>query len=149
MTEKTFTEEKCKLIRRLGIILYETLLLISVLLFATIPVLFVTKGEAVSSEDVRFQLYCFSILLIYFIFPWCRSGQTLAMQTWRVILVQRDGSKITIKQAFIRFFVAIISWAVLGLGFIWSLIDKEKRTWHDILSGTKLVKLPKRNRKVA
>ena len=30
--------------------------------------------------------------------------------------------------------------AVLGGGYFWSLIDNQKRTWHDILVGTVVVR---------
>ncbi len=36
----------------------------------------------------------------------------------------------------LRFMVAIASWLCAGLGFFWSLFDKQKRTWHDIYSNT-------------
>jgi hypothetical protein len=31
----------------------------------------------------------------------------------------------------------------LGAGFLWSLLDREKLTWHDRLSGSRLVVLKK------
>jgi uncharacterized RDD family membrane protein YckC len=34
----------------------------------------------------------------------------------------------------------------VGLGFIWSLFDKQKRSWHDIYSDTQLVQVPKRKK---
>ena len=38
---------------------------------------------------------------------------------------------------------AILSWAPLGLGFLWQLWDKDKLAWHDRLSGTRLRHYPK------
>ena len=44
-----------------------------------------------------------------------------------------------------------LSWAALaatlaaaGLGFAWALVDRERRTWHDIASGTVMVRMPRR-----
>jgi len=34
----------------------------------------------------------------------------------------------------------------VGLGFIWSLFDKQKRSWHDIYSDTQLVRIPKQKK---
>jgi uncharacterized RDD family membrane protein YckC len=34
-----------------------------------------------------------------------------------------------------------VSLAAAGLGFLWSLVDAERRTWHDLASGTVLVRL--------
>jgi uncharacterized RDD family membrane protein YckC len=49
----------------------------------------------------------------------------------------------TWRQALIRFLVAILSWGACGLGVLWILVDKDKRTWHDRASGTRVVVLPK------
>jgi uncharacterized RDD family membrane protein YckC len=40
----------------------------------------------------------------------------------------------------LRFLVSLVSAGLAGLGFLWSLLDAGKRTWHDILSGTRLVR---------
>ena len=47
--------------------------------------------------------------------------------------------------AIVRLGAAILSWLPLGLGFIWVLFDSDRLTWHDRLSGTRLVLLPKPN----
>lgn len=140
-------KEACSLLRRLGIILYESLLLLSLLLFMTIPVLFITGGEAVDSNNLFFKCYLISICILYFLIPWRISGQTLAMQTWRVKVEQNDGSRITVSQGLIRWFVAVVSWACLGMGFIWSFFHPEKKTWHDLASGTRLLYSPKEKKK--
>jgi uncharacterized RDD family membrane protein YckC len=38
----------------------------------------------------------------------------------------------------------LLSWLPLGLGFLWMLVDSQGRAWHDRLSGTRVVELPKR-----
>ena len=40
--------------------------------------------------------------------------------------------------------MAIISWAGLGMGFFWAIVDKQHRTWHDLGSDTRLVHLGKK-----
>ena len=40
----------------------------------------------------------------------------------------------------------MLSAACVGLGYLWCLFDRDKRYWHDILSGTRLVLLPKRQK---
>ncbi len=34
----------------------------------------------------------------------------------------------------------------LGLGYLWCLVDRRGRYWHDYLSGTELILLPKREK---
>ena len=69
------------------------------------------------------------------------------MRAWRIMAVRNDGSPLTLRDALVRFASSILSWAALGIGFIWSLFDEEKLTWHDRLSGTRLVILEKPQRR--
>ena len=61
------------------------------------------------------------------------------MQAWRLRVEDDDGNVPGLAAATVRFFAAILSWLPLGLGFLWQLWDKDKLTWHDRLSGTRLV----------
>ena len=38
-----------------------------------------------------------------------------------------------------RLLAALLSWGLLGLGFLWVLVDRNRLAWHDHLSGTRLV----------
>ena len=58
--------------------------------------------------------------------PW--SGQTLGMQVWGIRVQNANGTAISLWQALLRFMVSIASWLCVGLGFFWSLYDKQKRT---------------------
>ncbi|MBX8487200.1 RDD family protein [Pseudomonas cichorii] len=88
-----------------------------------------------------------SILLLvtfgFFAKFWTHGGQTLGMQVWGIRVQNADGTAISLMQALLRFIVSIASWLCLGLGFVWCLFDKQQRTWHDMYSGTLLVKVPK------
>ncbi|MEO8460031.1 MAG: RDD family protein [Dokdonella sp.] len=79
----------------------------------------------------------------YFVISWMRGGQTIGMRAWRLKIVDRDEAALSLRSAAIRFIVAIISVAAFGLGFIWCLVDRERRAWHDIAAATRLVRLPK------
>ncbi|MEO7916346.1 MAG: RDD family protein [Dokdonella sp.] len=78
----------------------------------------------------------------YFILSWRRGGQTIGMRAWRLHLVSSDGSPISNQQAWQRFGMAFLSLVALGLGFIWCLIDRDRRAWHDIVSRTRLIRVP-------
>ncbi len=51
----------------------------------------------------------------------------------------RTGNRLTIWQCVIRWAGAFLSALPLGLGFFWVVWDKNKRAWHDYLSGTVVV----------
>ena len=46
--------------------------------------------------------------------------------------------------AWVRFLSALLSWLVLGLGFFWVALDPQNRAWHDRLSKSIVVVLPRR-----
>lgn len=127
------------LLRRLMIIFYDTMLLFSVLFLAGMLAYPFTHAK----NSLGYSLYLFLVCFLYFGWQWTHGGQTLAMSTWSVQLQSISSKKVTWKQTVIRFLVAIISWLAVGLGFLWILFDREKRAWHDIASGTRLIKLPK------
>ncbi len=130
--------ENCSFLRRMGAIFYDSLLLFSVLLFATIPALIFADGEAIKHDNRLFQIYLLLISILYFILPWKVRGQTLGMQSWKIKLVQETGEPINWWQAIKRILFSSLSWFPAGLGYIWSLFDREKLAWHDRLSQTKL-----------
>ena len=132
------------LFRRLFAIVYDAMLLTAVVMGATALLLPITGGEAVAAGNVFFQLYLLLVGFGFFALFWLKGGSTLGMQAWRLKVVQPDGSPITLEQAARRYLAALLSWAALGLGFLWSLVDPERRTWHDLLSGTRLVHTPRR-----
>jgi len=131
------------LMRRLAAIFYDSLLLFAVLFIATLPLLLLTQGEAIESDSGYFLPYLLSISFLFFGWFWIHGGQTLGMRAWRIRVQQANGSNITWLQALIRFFSAIFSWAVGGLGFLWIMVDKDRKAWHDRLSSTEIVLLPK------
>jgi len=65
---------------------------------------------------------------------------------WCIRVQNADGSSISLWQALLRFVVSIASWLCVGLGFIWPLFDKQKRSWHDMYSNTQLVRIPKKTK---
>ena len=87
----------------------------------------------------------FSIIFLFFVLYWSRGGRTLGMQSWRLQLETMDGERASLGAATIRFFAALLSWAPAGLGFFWSLWDKDGLAWHDRISKTHLVYYPKKD----
>lgn len=132
------------LLRRFAAILYDSLLLFSVLFFATGLFLVVTPID--SNTQPIFRIYILMVSFLYFAWSWLRGGQTLGMMAWQIQLQPIDGKKMTVWLVVRRFVMAIFSWLVLGLGFFWAVWDKEGRTWHDWASETRLVCLRTENK---
>lgn len=131
------------LLRRLGAILYDSLLALALLFLATLPFIGMRDGDSVEPGNALYQTFMLLILFGFFVIFWAGYGRTLGMQSWRLRIEAADGRKPTYRQASIRFFAAILSWLPLGLGFLWQLWDDEKLAWHDRISGTRLRYYPK------
>ena len=93
-------------------------------------------GEAVEAGWLFWVLLF--IAWAFFTKFWRFPGQTLGMQVWKFRVVQESGHRLTVRQATARYLFALVSWACFGLGFWWSLIDKDGATWHDKWTQTKL-----------
>ena len=151
--------------RRMACWLYEGMLLFAIGFFATW--LFSTLGQMRSGIDPRRLLldaYLFVVFGIYFTWFWAK-GQTLAMKTWQLRIVDRNGNPITQTQALLRYVVCCL-WLVpplaakdlLGLtlgevtavafGWVigWALLSRfrtDRQLWHDIWSGTRMITSPR------
>jgi len=141
--------------------LYEGMLLFAVVFVA--GWLFSTLGQMRNAMDERrhlLQAFLFIVFGIYFSWFWSR-GQTLAMKTWHIRIVDRAGKPISQARALLRYLLGwlwflpplIAAWvwnlggidvAVLCCGWIalWALLSRfhvQRQFVHDALAGTRLV----------
>lgn len=130
------------LFRRLGAILYDTLIVIALCFAVTAVWLAITKQE--QAVGPAFQSTLFISIFGFFGLFWTRSGQTIGMIAWRIRVQTSEGTSLSWMQALIRFISAIFSAAIFGLGYLWMLINDEKLTLQDKLSNTVIVHLPKK-----
>lgn len=132
------------LFRRLMAIFYDLFLLTAILFLATAIVNATNHGEAIDQSRLYtffLQLFLSALIILYFGWFWIHGGQTLGMKTWKIKLIANNSQTINWQQVIIREITASISWLFLGLGFAWSIFDKQKRCWHDITSKTRLIDL--------
>ena len=125
--------------RRFASILYDSLLVIAVLIIMSIP-FFSFDLQENNLLKVIIQIYYYLITQYFFVWFWVHNEGTLGMKTWKIKIICNN-NRLSYKQAIIRFNVAIISLLFFGLGFIISLFRKDKKCFHDIITKTALVKL--------
>jgi uncharacterized RDD family membrane protein YckC len=124
--------------RRMLAMLYDALLVFAVTFFAGLAFYAVVGDAQAGLKRHLFQGYLFFVLGGYFVLCWRRGG-TLAMQTWRLRIVARDGGRVGICRAWLRYALAWPSLALLGAGVLWALIDREGQFLHDRLARTSIV----------
>lgn len=76
----------------------------------------------------------------YYGWFWTHGGQTPGMKAWNLYLIKPDGKFIGWGLAAKRYSVSLLSWAALGLGFTWILLNRQQLAWHDSLTNTRIVK---------
>lgn len=141
------------LLRRLVAITYDSLLVLPLVMISV--ALFMGARSLLgfgAGPDGTVQLDANVVRLIellstavFFCAFWMKNGQTLGMQAWRIKLVNDAGDEPGLRQCVVRFCAALLSAGCFGLGYLWCLFDRRGRYWHDHLSGTYLVLLPKRS----
>jgi uncharacterized RDD family membrane protein YckC len=123
--------------------IYEALLVTAVIFIAALPFLYLVGNAETGWRHFAFQLYLLGVLFAYFSTFWLRSGQTLAMKTWRIRLIDRAGGTISLRQAALRFALALVGLMLAGAGFWWALFDRDRQFLHDRLARTRLVRVPR------
>lgn len=126
--------------RRALALIYESLLLVALLILSSLPFVMVAHEARSAATRPLFQLSLLTVAAAYFIWQWRRGGQTLAMKTWRLRLVTRDSAPLSLHHAVCRFLYAVPGALLLGAGFFWALADKENLFLHDRLAGTKIIR---------
>ena len=146
--------------RRMACWFYEGILLFGVVFIA--GYLFGTLSQTRNAMDNRnaLQAFLFVVFGIYFAWFWSR-GQTLAMKTWHLRIVDRQGRPVTQARALVRY---LLSWVwflppltalapyrlsgaevallIIGWVMIWAILSRfhpQGQFWHDALAGTRLV----------
>jgi uncharacterized RDD family membrane protein YckC len=105
------------------------------------------EGEVVQMNAYLVRLVALGTAILFYSWFWIKNGQTLGMQAWRIKLVTFAGEAPGARASVLRCVGALLSAACLGLGYLWCLVDRRGRYWHDYLSQTELVLLPKREKK--
>lgn len=145
------------LMRRLGALFYDCLIIIAIEMMAAGVVIAVLHALMATGffnvapyADVSdlltnhpiwspvYTLYLAVVWVYFFVFFWTRAGQTLGMRAWKIQVRNADGSPISATQALIR-----LATSGFGLANLTVPFDPKKRGFHDIWAKTQVVVLPK------
>ena len=129
-------------LRRLMSGLYDWLLVLGVMMVLSVPLVAIID-DAVDPGNIYYRLALLLIAAAFFVHFWSHGGQTLGMKAWRLKLINENAATPDTATAARRFVYACIALAPAGLGFVWMLIDPDKLSWHDRMSRTRIVVLPK------
>jgi len=150
--------------RRLASFLYEGVLLFGVLVIADYLFASLTQQRHALVRREAGMAFLFLVLAIYFAWFWSHGGQTLAMKTWHIRVVDREGRPLTQARALLRYLaawlwflppLAVASWVgvqrlggagmfVLLAGYVFAYaatarLHPSRQLPHDLIAGTRLV----------
>ncbi|MGL6111180.1 MAG: RDD family protein [Rubrivivax sp.] len=151
------------LLRRLACFTYEGVLLFAVLMFAGLLYGLLTQQRHALVGMRGLQGFAFLVLGIYFCWFWSHGGQTVAMKTWQIKLLTVDGKPVAPARAALRYalswlwFLPALAWTyfagvrsggtvllALAIGVAsyaaLAMLHPQRQYWHDLLSGTRLVR---------
>lgn len=144
MHDNAIAIQSASFLTRIAAMVYESLLVAAVIFVASLVTVLKGVDMHVPWQMLLFRAYLLVMLFVYFGTFWLRSGQTLAMKTWRIRLVNQDGSSLTLKQAALRYVLAWLGLLLAGAGFWWALFDRDRQFFHDHIVGTRLVRVPRK-----
>jgi uncharacterized RDD family membrane protein YckC len=134
--------------RRLAAMVYDFFLVFAIWIVVGFVVMSALGIDKVQAEQGlrplhQWLLFAGEILsaVLFFGWFWTFSGQTLGMQAWHVKVESLDGSPLRWKQVLQRLVVAPFALALGGIGYWWCLFDAGKRTWPDIASNSRVIKV--------
>ena len=93
--------------RRIASFVYEGVLLFGVVMLAGFLFSSITQQRHALQGMRGLQVFMFIVLGVYFVWFWAKTGQTLAMKTWHVRLVDKAGQPVTRARAIMRY---VLSW---------------------------------------
>lgn len=134
---------------------YDTFLLAAISLAYSACVLgfrILFVGQPAVGERIHWSLFASILITVgwllclsaFYIYCWRNVGQTLGMKTWRIRMVDAQSNQLaSYKQCAQRSFFALCSLAFLGCGYWLQFFHPQQKTFHDLMSGTRLVLLRK------
>ena len=130
-------------LRRLFALAYDGLL-VSALLIVTLTPVFAVTLSIDGNPPPRWVVQSLVLVITFCFYAafWTRWGRTLGSQSWRLRILTAAGTPPSLRQAAIRYFVSIPSALLFFAGYLWALVDRHKRSWPDIASGTTTIYLP-------
>ncbi|MGH8033248.1 MAG: RDD family protein [Luteimonas sp.] len=98
---------------------------------------------AFSALQLLLWLSCWVLTGLYAVISWRKGGQTLGMRPWRLRVVGANATLPSWRALTLRYAVATASLLLAGFGFWWAWLDRDRLTWHDRASGTRLLREPR------
>lgn len=102
----------------------------------TLALVKLEKPQVLSLPDLGWALGFGFWLFLYAWGSWSLTGKTVGKALLGLRIVTKRGEPIGAVRALRRCFGWVVSLMFFGLGFLWILISRDRRGWHDYIAGT-------------
>lgn len=127
--------------RRLLVLIYDALLLFGVVFLADYAFDTLTQSRHGLSHRHSRQFFLFLVIGAYFVSSWYLGGQTLAMKTWRIRLLDAVTFRPpSLRKACARYLLSYVM-TLSGINWLWSWFDPERQSLHDRLLRLRVLQL--------
>jgi uncharacterized RDD family membrane protein YckC len=127
------------ILKRIMASLYELLILVALWMLITWLYVSVVGDATHGLKRLFLQGLLWIVTGLYFILCWVKSGQTLAMQAWKMKVVYENGQLLTVKQAIQRYVLASVLMLAFGVGFLYMFLNRRRLFLHDRILHTQYV----------
>jgi uncharacterized RDD family membrane protein YckC len=125
-----------------GLALVYEALIVAAILFVAAAIPTAINRAAIAPGTIWFELWLAASVFAYFGYCWTRSGQTVPMRAWQLLLTDLSGRRVSWRTALLRWCVsALLGFGVLG--WLAMLVDRDGLALQDRLSKTRVLRLPK------
>ncbi|HEX4748168.1 MAG TPA: RDD family protein [Bryobacteraceae bacterium] len=104
---------------------------------AAVPFLYERGQISLDKHVLPFLLAILITIPVLYKLLWTLAGRdSIGMQSARLRLIDFDGNPPSKARRYQRLVGSVLSLLAAGVGLIWALVDADKLTWHDHISGT-------------
>lgn len=133
---------------RLGAYLLDGLILGVLMIVVMIPLGLLIAVIARKAPDLMIPLTVLSYLIVillsfaYILVPWAKSGATPGKKILHLKIVRDDGiERLGYGKAFLRLLGYFVNGITLYIGFLMILFNPEKKGLHDMIAGTRVIRV--------
>jgi uncharacterized RDD family membrane protein YckC len=127
---------------RIFSLVYDSLAILGIIFSLTLLLVMVNGGRPVAGEIADFIQLLITVLsgpVFYSYFWLANNGQTLGMQAWKIKLISEE--KLSLRICLLRCAFSTFSFLFLGLGYLYILLNKEKKSLSDVVTNTRICKI--------
>lgn len=134
--------ENAGFFKRIFSLVYDSLAILGIIFSLTLLLVIFNGGTPVAGEVADFIQLLITVLsgpIFYSYFWLVNDGQTLGMQAWKIKLISEE--RLSLRICLLRCAFSTFSFLFFGLGYLYILLNKEKKSLSDLVTNTRICKV--------